>query len=162
MKSRPLMLFVLCCVLPFLLAYVAIMSNWQPSDTTNKGQLLKKEVAIPNWQSKENTLWTIALAAPSTCLESCKKQHDRLANLYQALGKKRSKVELAILGQVEDSELTSFPEVAALKAGSLYLIDHHGLVVLAYPYEESNEKSKLIHKGLLSDLKKLLNYARSS
>jgi len=162
MKSRPLILFVACSLLPFLLAYAAVMSNWQPSDTTNKGELLSQEIVIPNWQANTNILWTIALAAPDSCAEVCHLQHSRLNNMYQALGKKQTKVDLVVLGSVENSEFSLMPEVSALKAGWLYLVDHHGLVVLAYPYEESDEASRLTHKGLLKDLKKLLNYARSS
>ena len=53
-------------------------------------------------------------------------------------------------------------ENADLQAGDLYLVDHMGLVVLHYPYKNKPEENRLIQKGLLKDLKKLLNYARSS
>ena len=92
----------------------------------------------------------------------CTQQNQRLQNVYQALGKKQGKVSLVIFGETQNNEITQYPALPELQAGWIYLVDHHGLVVLAYPYEESEQKSRVLHKGLLSDLKKLLNYARSS
>jgi hypothetical protein len=35
-------------------------------------------------------------------------------------------------------------------------------VVLEYPYKAKPQENRLVQKGLLKDLKKLLNYSRSS
>jgi len=84
--------------------------------------------------------------------------------LYVALGKNQQKVDVAVLTNQQQVSaswrlLAANPE---LKAGDLYLVDHMGLVVLHYPYTAEPEQNRLIQKGLLKDLKKLLNYARSS
>jgi hypothetical protein len=162
MKLKPMWMFVICCITPFILAYAAIQTNWLPDNTTNKGRLLSNDIQVPNWQVNDNTLWSIALSAPVDCGLVCTQQNQRLQNVYQALGKKQDKVSLVILGEAKNNEITQYPALPELRAGWLYLVDHHGLVVLAYPYEESEQKSRMLHKGLLSDLKKLLNYARSS
>jgi hypothetical protein len=162
MKLKPIWMFVICCITPFVLAYGAILVDWQPRDTTNKGLLLSKEIYVPNWQSSEHKLWSIALSAPDTCTSICNQQIKRLNKVYEALGRKQDKVSLVILGGEQSTSLTQYPSIDELTAGWLYLVDHHGLIVLAYPYDESEQQSRLMHKGLLSDLKKLLNYARSS
>lgn len=162
MKFKPIWIFVICCITPFVLAYGAILINWQPSGTTNKGVLLSKEVYVPNWRSSEHKLWSIALSAPDTCTAICAQQVIRLNKVYEALGKKQDKVSLVVLGDAQNAGFTQYPSINELEAGWLYLVDHHGLVVLAYPYDESEQQSRMMHKGLLSDLKKLLNYARSS
>ena len=49
-----------------------------------------------------------------------------------------------------------------LKQDALYLVDHMGLVVLVYPITDDEQTNRITNKGLMKDLKKLLNYARSS
>ena len=162
-KSKTGWLFLLCCVIPLVMAYVLVKLDWNPTQTTNQGQFLNATTYIDNWEQHEGVLWSIALSAPQACEHKCAQQVERLSKLYQALGKKQKHVELVVLGNTQKSQhLIKYPEHTSLSAGSVYLIDHRGLVVLEYPFIEDDEKSRVVHKGLMKDLKKLLNYARSS
>ncbi len=164
MKVNPLSLFAICCFVPLALAYAALKLQWLPSGSSNHGELLTANVQLADWQQGDPKPWTIALNYPKNCLSICEKQLATLDNLYIALGKNQQKVAVALLTDTQQSaakwrRLAVNPE---LKAGDLYLVDHMGLVVLHYPYSDQPEQNRLTQKGLLKDLKKLLNYARSS
>jgi hypothetical protein len=155
MKNNPLLIFIGCCLVPLILAYLALKLEWIPSASSNKGEFLTQEIKLQDWKKTEHKQWTIALNA---------QQLQALENLYIALGKNQGKVDVAILGQTQQKELPwrQLPEVDVLQPASLYLIDHMGLVVLQYPYHSEPQQNRLTQKGLLKDLKKLLNYSRSS
>ena len=164
MKNKPMVIFIGCCLVPLVLAYLALKLDWIPSAATNNGEFLTTEVKIKNWQSTEHKQWTIALNHPKQCLQACVEQLQALDNLYVALGKNQGKVDMVILGDTQQTS-SPWPQLASideLTPASLYLIDHMGLVVLQYPYHEEPQKNRLTQKGLLQDLKKLLNYSRSS
>ncbi|MCF6435497.1 transmembrane cytochrome oxidase associated protein [Pseudoalteromonas sp. MMG022] len=166
MISKPLGVFIGCCVVPLALAYAAVKLEWLPEHTTNHGQFLQSELRVPSWHVQNNELWTIAINAPDACLEACEKQLNALQNLYTALGKHQKHVGLAVLNRSQDvaaiDQYQSYQLAETLPAAHLYLIDHRGLMVLQYQYFQDDEKNRLEHKGLLKDLKKLLKYARSS
>lgn len=164
MKINPLSLFALCCFVPLILAFAALKLEWLPSGSSNHGELLKTEVKLADWQQGDPKQWTIALNYPDDCQSRCEKQLASLENLYVALGKNQQKVDVAVLSRQQKTAANwrHLEENADLQAGDLYLVDHMGLVVLHYPYKNKPEENRLIQKGLLKDLKKLLNYARSS
>jgi hypothetical protein len=159
-------MFALCCAVPLLLAYIVVKGQWLPERTTNHGQFLSKEVYIPNWESKEHVLWTIAVSAPDECGEICDKQFSALHNLYIALGKHKDSVGLAVLNYGDANELPKefghYQVNETFPFANLFLVDHRGLVVLQYKYFNDEQQNRAEQKGLLKDLKKLLQYARSS
>ena len=124
MKNNPLLLFVICCAIPLILAYSALKLDWLPTAITNNGEFLQQQVKYENWPQDNHKQWTIALNYSSGW-----KSIDAQPNLQPA---------------------------------SLYLIDHMGLVVLEYPFKTQPQENRLVQKGLLKDLKKLLSYSRSS
>ncbi|NNG44755.1 transmembrane cytochrome oxidase associated protein [Pseudoalteromonas sp. NEC-BIFX-2020_002] len=164
MKNNPLMIFIGCCLVPLIMAYLALKFDWIPSASSNKGEFLTQEIKLQDWQQSEHKQWTIALNHPAQCEQACAEQLHALNNLYVALGKNQGKVDMAILGQAQQQTLRwrELPAVDVLQPASLYLIDHMGLVVLQYPYHVEPQQNRLTQKGLLKDLKKLLNYSRSS
>lgn len=164
MKNKPMVIFIGCCLVPLVLAYLALKLDWMPSTSTNNGEFLTTEVKIKDWKNSEHKQWTIALNHPKHCQQACAEQLQALDNLYIALGKNQGKVDMVILGATQQASST-WPQLAAIEEltpASLYLIDHMGLVVLQYPYREEPQQNRLTQKGLLQDLKKLLNYSRSS
>lgn len=163
MKNKALWLFVSCCGLPLFAAYIALHSGWFPSGTTNYGRFVEGELHIDELKHRDGKLWTILLNSPETCQQACATQKASLEALFVALGKLQKDVDIAILGK-EDKTLpfANIDNSLQLSPANLYLVDNKGLVVLQYPFDEDPETNRLVQKGLLSDLKKLLNYARSS
>lgn len=164
MKNKTLPIFVACCLIPLVLAYMALKLEWIPSASSNQGEFLSQEIKLKNWQKSEHKQWTIALNHPQQCQQACTEQLQALDNLYVALGKNQGKVDMVILGgpQNEPQPWRQLQSNDQLTPASLYLVDHMGLVVLQYPYQQQPLENRLTQKGLLKDLKKLLNYARSS
>lgn len=164
MKSNPLLLFVGCCAIPLILAYGALKFDWLPTAITNHGEFLSENVKFENWSQSNPKQWTIALNYSSQCNTPCSEQLEALNNLYVALGKNQGKVDMAIMGRPGDknSPWKIIADQQSLQPASLYLIDHMGLVVLEYPFKAQPQENRLVQKGLLKDLKKLLNYSRSS
>ncbi|MFC3034852.1 transmembrane cytochrome oxidase associated protein [Pseudoalteromonas fenneropenaei] len=156
-------LFVACCMVPLVLAFIALKWQWAPSHTTNKGEFVEGEVHVSALEKRDGALWSIALNAPSQCGDVCLEQAKTLSALQTALGKNQANVEIFILGEgAEHAQFKQVSGVDGLKPAALYLVDNKGLVVLAYPFVGDEQENRLIQKGLLQDLKKLLSYARSS
>lgn len=163
MKNKPMWLFLLCCGVPLILAYTALSFNWLPQSATNSGKFVDEEITISDWQQAPGVLWTIALNAPVHCQASCERQLNDLSNIHTALGKNQRRVNLAVFGrEFKVGKAVSYPNQQNLVPGNLYLIDHRGLVVLEYQPSLDVQENRMRHKGMLKDLKKLLNYARSS
>jgi hypothetical protein len=164
MKINPLLLFIGCCAIPLILAYSALKFAWLPSAVTNNGEFLQQEIKLADWAQQNPKQWTIALNYSNECNSACAEQLAALDNLYIALGKNQHKVDMAVIGLPKhaNSAWKTIAPQANLQPASLYLIDHMGLVVLEYPFNSEPQQNRLVQKGLLKDLKKLLNYSRSS
>lgn len=156
--------FIGLFVFPLLLAFVALKAGWIPHSTTNHGEFLSQEVR----QSELvlDTEWSIVYQRPKQCNKQCSLLLDSLPNLYLALGKNQQKVSLVVLQERNEKGIeyaTSLPiYLNQLDDNHLYLVDKTGLFVLKYAPVASLEEMRNVQKGLLSDLKKLLNYSRSS
>ncbi|HEY5715179.1 MAG TPA: transmembrane cytochrome oxidase associated protein [Psychromonas sp.] len=166
MNNRKLIfLFVISFIVPLLLALAVLKLDWLPGKTVNNGTFLIPEVKLSEWAKINPKPWSIALLADENCSDICVQRRDDVRNLYIALGKNQNKVDLVLLGE-QSAAVQGFknyqPVSEKLQQDVLYLIDHMGLVVFYYPLVEDQKSNQLIQKGLIKDLKKLLNYARSS
>ncbi|AXQ99317.1 transmembrane cytochrome oxidase associated protein [Pseudoalteromonas piscicida] len=162
--SKSAMWFIGLFILPLLSAFVALKVGWIPHGTTNHGEFLSQEVR----QSELvlDTEWSIVYQRPKQCNTQCSLLLDSLPNLYLALGKNQQKVSLVVLQEQNEKDIehaTSLPiYVNHLDDNYLYLVDKSGLFVLKYAPAANLAEMRRVQKGLLSDLKKLLNYSRSS
>ncbi|MBQ4839521.1 transmembrane cytochrome oxidase associated protein [Pseudoalteromonas luteoviolacea] len=155
--NKTLWLFIGCFLLPVIMAFTVLKLDFRPSSTTNNGNFLEHEIWLPIQQ--DDKLWTIVLNLPSGCASACAVQKSNAQNLHVALGKNRSKVSIVMVGTDELAIEQSVQE--KLTPASFYLVNKQGLVVLEYLYKPDPEANRLVLKGLLKDMKKLLNYARS-
>ena len=162
--SKPGVWFVGLFLLPIIVAFTALKLDWLPNETTNHGAFLDFELRQP--ELVLDTEWTIAFQRPQQCDEQCQTMLQSLPNLYTALGKNQHKVSLVVLQQPADAPIKNTQtvnlEIAKLKDNYLYLVDKTGLFVLEYAPSVKLDEARQIQKGLLKDIKKLLNYSRSS
>ncbi|ALU43877.1 hypothetical protein [Pseudoalteromonas rubra] len=154
-------LFLACCILPLIVAWGVLWSGWQPDSTTNNGSFLTQEVVL-NVPVQAHKSWFIALSQPDDCTQLCLGQQALMEQLTVALGKHRQQVGLLLLGQGQSDKASVLPEVPSLSPGAFYLVDKRGLVVLEYLPQQDQTANRVLLKGLLKDLKKLLSYERSS
>lgn len=161
--SNTMMIFVGMFVVPLVLAFAVLKLEWLPENTVNQGQFVQPEVSLNDWHSIEPKPWSIGVLAAQQCDSDCLKQHEGLRKLYMALGKNRDKVDLVLLGAkpFDESGFKSYPSAPSqLKHETLYLIDQMGLVLLEYPVKAEPQANRMVQKGLMKDLKKLINYSR--
>ena len=164
-NKKLISLFMISFIVPLVFAFVVLKLDWLPGKTVNNGTFLTPEVKLTEWAKIKPKPWSIALLVGENCVDYCLEQRDQVRNLYIALGKNQNKVDLVLLGEQSTAVegFKNYPEVSKnLQQDVLYLIDHMGLVVFYYPLVADQKSNQLIHKGLIKDLKKLLNYARSS
>ncbi|WP_206074155.1 transmembrane cytochrome oxidase associated protein [Pseudoalteromonas rubra] len=161
MMNKVAGLFLACCMLPLIAAWVVLWSGWQPDSTTNQGNFMNQEVIL-DVPEQGHKAWFIALNQPASCGQLCQSQIALMEQLTVALGKHRQQVGLLLLGEGQSEQASVLPEVASLSPGAFYLVDKHGLVVLEYLPQPDQTANRVLLKGLLKDLKKLLSYERSS
>lgn len=157
-------IFVVMAVVPLALAYMTLQFNWFTPAATNKGEFMAEEVSISI--EKENPTWSIVYQPTgSECDQICKEQLYGLNQTYIALGKLQKRVEAYVLTDVLD--ISDYPatrpyqkQFAELDPNFLYVVDPMGKVVLRYQASPQREQTIMTSKYILSDLKKLLKYAR--
>jgi hypothetical protein len=164
-NKKLISLFVISFILPLALALLVLKLDWLPGNTVNNGKFLTPEVKLSEWASIDPKLWSIGLVAGEKCTDICSAYRDQVKNIYIALGKNQNKVGLVLLGE-KIPAVEGFKNYAVandnLKPEVLYVIDHMGLIVFYYPLVSDLHSNQLTGKGLIKDLKKLLNYARSA
>jgi hypothetical protein len=171
--NKTIVLFIICFITPVVVAQLALNFNWLNPAQTNRGQFVEKNYHIQNWPSESSIKWSLVTLESNQCAITCKQNKEIIKNIYDVLGKHNLRVgafSLATLPEgIQVTNLISnqhhhlqqqqneFP----MKFDSLYLVDHRGLVVLEYPITYADEQDTKVKKGLIKDLKKLLNYSRS-
>ena len=171
--NKTLVLFIICFITPVIVAQLALNFNWMSPAQTNNGQFVENNYHIQNWPSKTSIKWSLVTLEPNQCELKCKQNKGLITNVYDVLGKHNLRVGAFSLASLNTGvQLTNlisnqhYPmqnkqQVLPLKPDSLYLVDHRGLVVLEYPIAYVDELDTQLKKGLIKDLKKLLNYSRS-
>ncbi|KZN31884.1 hypothetical protein N480_01730 [Pseudoalteromonas luteoviolacea S2607] len=156
--NKTLGLFIGCFLLPVAAAIAVLKFDLAPTSTTNYGRFLEQEVVLPI--KSEDKMWSIVLNLPEHCEKSCDVQRKNAEQLKVALGKHSQKVSVVLFD--DETTLSGLrSKQSKLVPAAFYLVDKHGLVVLEYLYQPDPESNRLVLKGLLKDMKKLLNYARS-
>ncbi|SFD36109.1 transmembrane cytochrome oxidase associated protein [Pseudoalteromonas denitrificans] len=164
-NKKTISIFVFSFIVPLVLAYIVLKLNLIPTNTVNQGEFLTEEIKLQHWSEIKPKAWSIGLVEGGECNTACLNHREEVKNLYLALGKNQGKVDLVLIGEqgTKDLKFKNYKYTAKhLKSNSLYLIDHMGLVVLAYPVVQDIQTNRVTNKGLMKDLKKLLNYARNS
>lgn len=157
-------IFVAMAVVPLGLAYMTLKFNWFTPAATNKGEFMAQEVTIA--LEKEQPTWTIIYQPQENeCDQLCKEQLYGLNQTYIALGKLQKRVDAFVLsGSIDLSDYPATRQVetqfSQLDSNFLYVVDPMGKVVLRYQASPSREQTIMTSKYILSDLKKLLKYAR--
>lgn len=157
-------IFVAMAVIPLLLAYLTLKFNWFTPAATNKGQFMESEITLQ--LEKASPTWSIVYQpADQGCDTLCSEQLYGLNQTFIALGKLQKRVEALVLGS--DLDLTSYPatqgvdkQFPVLDSNHIYLVDPMGKVVLKYSASEQRDETIKTSKFILSDIKKLLKYAR--
>jgi hypothetical protein len=165
MKSKTFFsLFAALAGVPLLLAYLILELNWFTPAATNKGEFLPKEVSVD--LKLEKPTWSIVYQPQKNdCDQQCEELLYGLNQTYIALGKLQKRVNAWVMA--ENFDISDFPAAQLNKTTNpelsndyIYIVDPRGKVILRYAGTTNREETIKTSKDILSDLKKLLNYAR--
>lgn len=170
-KNKFLLLFVLCCVLPLLLAKLVLEMGWFNGGVSSKGQWQQQEVFLLA-ASDDKAHWRLAVSPGTSCSQRCHQALYTVKQLYVGLGRKQTQVQPVYLAESlqESQAIKDFPMfsyIAALQPvpaalqDHILLIDQQGLVLLSYPMPAEADMATTA-KAIRQDLLKLLNYDRTS
>ncbi len=157
-------IFAAMAIVPLVLAYLVLKMEWFTPAVTNKGEFLDHEVVVQI--PTETPMWSVVYQpGAGQCNDLCIEQLYGLNQTYIALGKLQKRVNAWVLADQFDLQEYPAAKLTAvqnqeLKAGYLYVIDPMGKVILRYAGSANREDTIKTSKDILSDLKKLLNYAR--
>jgi len=161
-KTRFLLLFSLCLLLPLAAAKAVLSLGWLGSGTSNKGQWLTSELPLlPAVAGKQH--WRLVFLNPqpqceTICLEAAYLQQQ----VFQALGRKQDYLALwQVGGEAQAGFLWQpLPAQAGSYSNDLLLVDAKGLAILRYPVALERAANIATGKAILADLRKLLTYER--
>lgn len=160
--NKPLFYFIACFIAPLALAAYLVSDDFVPSSTSNYGEFVEEEVRL-TLPPQSLKLWGIMMLNQTECDARCEQRKNMLLNINAVLGKQSSAVSLLSSNDVAQrhSEFVALGNLPTLNEDALYLVDHAGLVVLKYSLSYQDDADMKVKKGLIKDLKKLLNYSRS-
>ncbi|MEI8163496.1 MAG: hypothetical protein WCI19_10205 [Betaproteobacteria bacterium] len=163
LKSR-LVLLSICALLllPVLSGGSLYLSGWRPARSINHGALIEPPLPLagdPAWRGK----WSLTLVSDAPCGSPCAARLDELRRVRVALARDMGRTRYVWVGTGVDAEARQLaatapdlrtiagrpPALAGFAAGSIVIVDPHGLAMMAYaPQAPIN--------GIRSDLERLL------
>jgi len=158
--------FIAMAIVPLVLAFMVLKFGWFTSGATAKGQFVETEISLNLMDTTDKPIWFLVFQPNNNdCDKTCEELLYGLNQTYTALGKLQKRVNAIVLN--ESIELANYPLLKphqaindALEENYIYLVDPFGKVVLKYAGSPVRENTIKTSKDILSDVKKLLNYAR--
>lgn len=168
-KSTFLLLFILCCSLPFIAAKLVLEFGWFNSDTSNKGQWLDKEIQLLPENERTQLHWHLVYVQANECDVNCEAALYLMQQLYIGLGRKQDEINALILAERAPEQLTKFAHIKWQAQTQLTpdlqnhisIVNQKGLALLRYPVTADQAAMLVIGKGIRTDLLRLMNYDRT-
>jgi hypothetical protein len=166
-KNKFLLLFVLCCAVPLLFAYLVLQFGWFDRGITSNGQWQTEEIFVLE-PTSEQAHWRITVLPTEQCTKRCQNAIYTVQQLYIGLGRKQQQVQpvlvstepLSVLPSSFSQQTAKQPITTAL-FNHIVLVDQQGLALLRYPMPNSEAEMAITAKAIRQDLLKLLNYDRT-
>ena len=165
-----LLLFFLCCSLPFIAAKLALEFSWFTPGVTNKGQWLEKNVQLlpVTQQHFPQKRWSLVYVQAQKCNRSCELALYTLQQIYIGFGRQQEQLNSLIIADQAPSQLTAYPAVQwqnndvqlSELEGNIFIVNLQGLAILRYPVVQDREQMLTIGKYIRTDLQHLMAYDR--
>lgn len=171
--NKTLGLFIICFLAPALTAFLALKFDWLEPAQTNFGHFVENEQKIEKWPAESQLKWSLVTLSEEVCTQHCETRKKLIKNVFDVLGKhnlyvgafslssSQQALQLTNLTAHENAVTQLENQTLAIESDAIYLVDHHGLIVLEYPVNYQLQSDNNMKRGLIKDLKKLLNYSRS-
>jgi hypothetical protein len=168
-----LMLFFLCCTIPFVAAKLALEFSWFTAGVTNKGQWLEKDIQLLPASHTQQYLpqkrWHLVYVQAQGCNSSCEFALYTLQQIYTGFGRQQEQLDSLIVADQTPSQLTRYPAVhwqasnvrSSGLEDNILIVNQEGLAILRYPVLQNREQMLVIGKYIRTDLRRLMAYDRS-
>lgn len=166
-KNKFLILFILCCASPLILAKLVLEFGWFNAGSSSRGSWLQEEVFLLPATQNSTKSWRVAVIAEE-CDEVCLQALHTVKQLYIGLGRKQNQVQPIYVGnsQVVDYPMFQQLHVATTLSSPLQqkiiIVDQQGLALLSYTLPAVADEMAVTAKAIRADLMKLMNYDRTS
>jgi hypothetical protein len=168
-KSTFLLLFILCCSVPFIAAKLVLEFGWFNSDTSNKGQWLDREIQMLPGDERTQLHWHLVYVQASECDANCETALYMMQQLYIGLGRKQDEINTLVVADRAPQQLAKFSHIKWQAPLSLtpelqhhiLIVNQKGLALLRYPVTTDPAAMLVIGKGIRTDLLRLMNYDRT-
>lgn len=169
-NKKFLLLFFLCCSLPFIAAKLALAFYWLPVGVTNKGQWLEQEIQLLPVAAPTPQHWHLVYVQEQRCSLHCELALYAIQQIKSGLGRQQDQVGALILADKTPEQLAHFSTIQWLPfsanstelQGHIFIVNQQGLALLRYPVVSDNEHMLMIGKDIRADLRRLMAYDRSS
>jgi hypothetical protein len=167
-NKKFLLLFIICCALPFVAAKLALEFSWLAAGATNKGQWLEREIKV--LPASTQTHWRLVYVQANNCDASCELALYTLQQIHSGLGRKQVQINNVILADKMPQQLAHFasiqwqPTNVALPElqNHIVIVNQQGLALLRYPAIHDQAHMLAVGKDIRADLRRLMNYDRSN
>lgn len=178
-NRKPLILFCLVFLLPVLLAWMALQSNWFNKGATNRGELLSPVVEMPDLLRGDTPVWRLVYVLPETCDQVCQNAIYSLNQVWQASGREKDRVIPTVLATAKSdpnalNSLQQEEQFSILRTESehltnvfknqsvngIFIADTLGNIILRYSLSGEQQQAVMQSRDILADLRKLLKLSR--
>ncbi|MEE2025442.1 MULTISPECIES: hypothetical protein [Alkalimonas] len=169
-KTKFLSIFLPLCLLPLLLAKLALHFGWFEGGTVSKGEWLSEEIFVLPALEAHEKVWRLAVVPAEQCKQQCEQALHTVQQLFIGLGRKQVQVQPVLLadGSAEAvlqqfpvfQRQTPAPADAVAIQNYIVIVDVQGLVLLRYPLPDADHAPADIARDIRTDLLKLMNYDR--
>lgn len=169
-NKKFLLLFFVCCSLPFIAAKLALSFAWFPSGVTNKGQWLERDVQMLPPSNNTQEHWHLVYVQAQECDDVCELSLYGLQQIYSGLGRQQNQISAVIIATNSPPQLNRFPALKWQSSAAsitelqnhIFIVNQDGLALLRYPIINDKENLLAIAKDIRTDLLRLMNYDRGS
>lgn len=178
-NRKPLILFCLVFILPLVLAWLALQTDWFNRGATNKGELLSPVVEMPELLRGETPVWRLLYIMPEDCDAACNNAISSINQVWQASGREKKRVIPTVL-VIDNSDsqarqtLAQEEHITIIKTEAeqlskmfknqsvdgIFIADTLGNIILRYPLYTEEQQAVLKSRDILADLRKLLKLSR--
>lgn len=167
-NKKFLLLFFICCALPFVAAKLALEFSWFAAGATNKGQWLEREIKV--LPASTQTHWRLVYVQANSCDASCELALYTLQQIHSSLGRKQIQIHNLVLADQSPPQLTRYAHIEWQAANlalpelqnHIVIVNQQGVALLRYPAIEDQAHMLTVGKDIRADLRRLMNYDRSN
>lgn len=161
-------LFLLCALVPIIIAKISLSMGWFTAVNTNKGEWLTQEIQLLPSAPVTSAHWRLVYVQAPDCLQMCDQALHTLQQVYMSFGRKQRNIKPLVLAEKIPSGLENFPAInwqaeftpAQELQNHIVIVNQRGLVLLRYPVVRDAEAAANTAKDIRADLLKLINYDR--